>query len=83
MLILVGVVSINLVLVLSVRLLSMCSFKGPFNKYLVYFTFIKSVAINSSVQFSSVHLFIPHVYKRKHTFNNIQNKITISMVTNI
>ena len=37
----------------------------------------------STVQFSSVHLFGPHAYKRKHTFNNIQNKITISMVTNI
>ena len=43
------VVSVNLVLVLSVRLLFLHSFKGPFNRYLIYFTFVKSVAINKNL----------------------------------
>ena len=42
----IRVVSVNLVIILSVRLLSVYSFKGPFNTYLIYFTFIKSVATN-------------------------------------
>ena len=43
------VVSVNLVLDLSVRLLFLYSFKGPFNTHLIYFTFIKSVAINKDL----------------------------------
>ena len=43
------VVSANLVLVLSVHLLFLYSFKGPFNTYLIYFTFIKSVAVNKDL----------------------------------
>ena len=39
-------VSFNLVFVLSVHLLFLHSFKGSFSTYLIYFTFIKSVAIN-------------------------------------
>ena len=45
----IRVVSVNLVLVLSVRLLFMYSFEGPFNTYLIYLTFIKSVAINKDL----------------------------------
>ena len=45
----ITVVSVNLVLVLSACLLFLHSFKGPFNKYLIYFTFIKSVAINKDL----------------------------------
>ena len=41
----IRVVSVNLVLFLSARLLFLDSFKGPFSKYLIYFTFSKSVAI--------------------------------------
>ena len=51
-LILVGamrVVSVNLFLVLSVLLLFLLSFKGPFNMSLSYFTFMKSVAINKNL----------------------------------
>ena len=40
---------VNLVLILSVRLLFLYSFKGPFNTYLIYFTFIKSVVINKNL----------------------------------
>ena len=42
-------VSVNLVFVSSVRLLLMYSLKGPFNTYLIYFTFIKSVGINKDL----------------------------------
>ena len=35
----------DLVLVFSVSLLFLYTFKGPFNTNLIYFTFIKSVAI--------------------------------------
>ena len=34
-------ISVNLVLVASLRLLFLYSFMGPFNMYLVHFTFIK------------------------------------------
>ena len=42
-------VSVNLVFVSSVPLLLMYSLKGPFNAYLTYLTFIKSVAINKDL----------------------------------
>ena len=42
-----GVVSVDLVLVLSISLLFLYTFKGPFNTNLIYFTFIKSVAIKN------------------------------------
>ena len=41
--------SVSLVLVLSVCLLFLYSFKGPFNTYLIYFTFIESVAVNKDL----------------------------------
>ena len=37
----------DLVLVLTVSLLFLYTFKGPFNTNLIYFTFIKSVAIKN------------------------------------
>ena len=43
----IRVVSINLVLVYSVRHLFLYSFKGPYNTYLRNFTCIKSVGIDS------------------------------------
>ena len=42
----VRVVSVNFVLLLSERLLFLYSLEGPFSGDLIYFTFIKSVAIN-------------------------------------
>ena len=45
----IEVVSVNLVLDLSVHLLFLYSFKDPFNTYLIYFTFIKFVAINKDL----------------------------------
>ena len=47
----IGVVLEDLVLVLSVSLLFLYTFKGPFNTNLIYFTFIKSVAINKDWHF--------------------------------
>ena len=57
-------------------------------KLIKLFTVVMSTVKMDTVRSSgkpvqtSVHLFVPHTYERKHTFN-IQNKITISMVTNI
>ena len=42
----IRVVLVNLVLVLSIRLLFLYSFKGLLNAYLIYFTCIKSVVMN-------------------------------------
>ena len=46
----IRVVSVKLVIVLSLRLPFLYSFKGrPFNTYLIYFTFIRSVAIDKDL----------------------------------
>ena len=42
-------VLVNLVFVLSARLLFLYSFKGLFNTYFIYFAYIKSVAINKDL----------------------------------
>ena len=46
----IRVVPVNLVLVLSLRLLFLHSFNSPFGTYLIYFTFINSVAINNDLR---------------------------------
>ena len=52
MCILVGVIrvaSVDLVLVLFLRLLFLYSFKGPFETHLIYFNFVNSVAVNKDL----------------------------------
>ena len=60
------------VLILSVRLLFLYSLKGPFNRYLIYSTFIKSVTINND---SSQPLMISLSERRKNKWNQTWPKL--------